>query len=171
MLDYLGFHRQAKAIDLAVDRVIWEGKITTYDLISTATTQQMAHAIIRTINAPAVTRTACVITIGDELLSGQYQNSNQQHLSQLLAAADYQVRLQIVCADNIRKISRILNACCGQNELVVVCGGLGPTSDDKTREAVANAVNYPLIHHENIWITIQQQLRKLGVPDDKSNRL
>lgn len=171
MLDYLGFHRQAKAIDLAVDRVIREGKITTYDLGGTATTQQMAHAIIRTINAPAVTRTACVITIGDELLSGQYQNSNQQHLSQLLAAADYQVRLQIVCADNIRQISRILNACCGQNELVVVCGGLGPTSDDKTREAVANAVNHPLIHHENVWVTIQQQLRKLGVPDDKSNRL
>ncbi|USS96816.1 competence/damage-inducible protein A [Serratia symbiotica] len=131
----------------------------------------MAHAIIRTINAAAVTRTACVITIGDELLSGQYQNSNQQHLSQLLAAADYQVRLQIVCANNIRQISSILNACCGQNELLVVRGGLEATSDDKTREAVANAVNHPLIHHENVWVTIQQRLRKLGVPDDKSNRL
>jgi len=171
MLDYIGFYRQAEAIDLAVDRVIREGKITTYDLGSKATTQQMANAINRTIIAPAVTRTACVITIGDELLSGQYQNSNQQHLSQLLAVANYQVRLQVVCADNIGQISSMLNACCGHDEPVVVCGGLGPTSDDKTREAVANAVNNPLIDHENVWVTIQQQLHKLVVADDKSNRL
>ncbi|WP_279051457.1 isocitrate/isopropylmalate family dehydrogenase [Cedecea davisae] len=170
MLEYLGFDRQAEAINRAVDRVIQEGKTTTYDLGGTATTQQMANAIIRAIIAPVAMRSASVITIGDELLSGQYQNTNQQHLSQLLAEVNYRVRLQVVCADNVRQIGSTINACCGQDELVVVCGGLGPTSDDKTREAVANAINQPLIHHADVWATIQQQLRKLGVRDDESNR-
>ncbi|MFP1909546.1 isocitrate/isopropylmalate family dehydrogenase [Lonsdalea quercina] len=171
MVEYLGFSQQAQRINQAVDHVIREGKTTTYDLGGMATTQQMAEAIIRAITLPTGAKTASVLTIGDELLSGQYLNSNQQHISQQLVAANYRIRSQAVCADNIQQIRDLIIASAGQDALIVVCGGLGPTSDDKTREAVANAIHRPLVHHENVWITIQEQLRKLGVKHDDSNRL
>lgn len=171
MLDYLGFDQQAKKINRAVDRVIRDGKVTTYDQGGSASTRQMADAIIGELKTPAVDKTASVITIGDELLSGQYPNHNQQSISQRLDNAHFQVRLHASCADNIQQISGLITSRIGQDDLIVVCGGLGPTSDDKTREAVSHAINQPLIHNEEAWVTIQEQLRKFGVKNDASNRL
>lgn len=171
MLDYLGFDQQAKKINRAVDRVIRDGKVTTYDQGGSASTRQMADAIIGELKTPAVDKMASVITIGDELLSGQYPNHNQQSISQRLDNAHFQVRLHASCADNIQQISGLITSRIGQDDLIVVCGGLGPTSDDKTREAVSHAINQPLIHNEEAWVTIQEQLRKFGVKNDASNRL
>jgi molybdenum cofactor synthesis domain-containing protein len=170
MLEYLGFESQAERLQHAVNWVVRDGKIATYDLGGTASTREMAQAVIRQLTRPAVGKTASVITIGDELLSGQYPNSNQQHISQRLEAVQHQVRFQATCADNIAQISSLVTSRIGQDDLIVICGGLGPTSDDKTREAVAQSLGSPLIYDEDIWATIQAQLRVFGVKNDPSNR-
>ncbi|ECF5952135.1 competence/damage-inducible protein A, partial [Salmonella enterica subsp. diarizonae] len=131
---------------------------------------EMAQAIIRELLHPTLGKTASVITIGDELLSGQYPNSNQLHISQRLEAAQHQVRFQASCADNIAQSSALITSRIGQDDLIVICGGLGPTSDDKTREAVAQSLGRPLIYDEDVWATIQAQLRAFGVKNDPSNR-
>jgi hypothetical protein len=94
MLEYLGFGPQAEKLQQVVDRVIRDGKVATYDLGGTATTDEMAQAILRELTQPVISKTASVITIGDELLSGQYVNSNQQHISQRLEKSRYQVRFR-----------------------------------------------------------------------------
>ncbi|BBS36827.1 hypothetical protein WP5S18E01_16740 [Enterobacter cloacae] len=171
MLEYLGFGPQAEKLQQVVDRVIRDGKVATYDLGGTATTDEMAQAILRELTQPVISKTASVITIGDELLSGQYVNSNQQHISQRLEKSRYQVRFQAACADNLSQISSLVTSRIGQDDLIVICGGLGPTSDDKTREAVAHAIGKPLVHDEGVWETIQTQLRAFGVKNDPSNCL
>ncbi|EHK0867453.1 isocitrate/isopropylmalate dehydrogenase family protein [Salmonella enterica] len=170
MLEYLGFESQAEKLQHAVDRVVRDGKVATYDLGGTASTREMAQAIIRELLHPTLGKTASVITIGDELLSGQYPNSNQLHISQRLEAAQHQVRFQASCADNIAQISALITSRIGQDDLIVICGGLGPTSDDKTREAVAQSLGRSLIYDEDVWATIQAQLRAFGVKNDPSNR-
>lgn len=170
MLEYLGFEPQAERLERAVDRVVRDGKIATYDLGGTASTREMARAVIRELAMPTVSKTASIITIGDELLSGQYPNSNQQHISQRLEAVQHQVRFHAVCADNMAQISSLVTSRIGQDDLIVICGGLGPTSDDKTREAVAQSLGRPLIYDEDVWAAIQAQLREFGVKIDPSNR-
>ncbi|AQX19632.1 putative nucleotide-utilizing enzyme [Bartonella sp. WD16.2] len=53
--------------------------------------------------------------------------------------------------------------------MIILRGGLRPTSDDKTRDAIAQAVQQPLIHHETVWQTIRGQLQQLGIVPDTSN--
>ncbi|MCE1396668.1 MULTISPECIES: isocitrate/isopropylmalate dehydrogenase family protein [Enterobacter] len=171
MLAYLGFEAQAEKLQQAVDRVVREGKVATYDLGGPATTEEMAKAIIDALVQPAIAKTASVIAIGDELLSGQCLNTNQQAISQCLEKAHYRVKFQATCADNIPQISSAVTGRIGQDDLIVVCGGLGPTSDDKTREAIAQVLNKPLVHDEETWKTIESRLVTFGVKSDPSNRL
>ncbi|TDB56087.1 isocitrate/isopropylmalate dehydrogenase family protein [Photorhabdus luminescens] len=170
LLEHLGFADAAQQINGAVDNVIREGRTVTYDLGGSATTQQMAQAIIGTLSKKYTSYSASVITVGDELLSGEYPNTNLQDISEYLTEQGYKVKQHQVCADDINQIVTAVVRRLGQDTLIVVCGGLGPTPDDKTREAIARAVGSPLEIRDNVWVEIQQQLEKLGVYCDPSNR-
>ncbi|WP_245288587.1 molybdopterin-binding protein [Bartonella henselae] len=80
-----------------------------------------------------------------------------------------QVTRHFVCADQLQQISETVIACLGQEDLITISGGLGPISDDKTRDAVAKAVRQPLFHHEDVWQTIKGQLGWLGSTPDSNN--
>ncbi|PQQ31020.1 molybdenum cofactor biosynthesis protein [Photorhabdus luminescens] len=170
LLEYLGFADAAQQINGAVDNVIREGQTVTYDLGGSATTQQMAQAIISTLSKKYTGYSASIITVGGELLSGKYPNTNLQDISEYLTEQGYKVKQHQVCADDINQIATAVVRRLGQDTLIVVCGGLGPTPDDKTREAIAKAVGSPLEIRDNVWVEIEQQLEKLGVYCDPSNR-
>ncbi|MBB4076956.1 molybdenum cofactor synthesis domain-containing protein [Bartonella fuyuanensis] len=169
LLDHLGFQDAAQQLSESVDQVIRAGKTITYDLGGKASTRQMAEAVLNSLVNPVSVCRAAIITIGDELLSGQYLNTNLQDLSQSLNKRNIQVTRHFVCADQLQKISETVIACLGQEDLIIISGGLGPTSDDKTRDAIAQAVQQPLVHHEAVWQTIKGQLQRLGIAPDKSN--
>ncbi|MEQ1977379.1 isocitrate/isopropylmalate family dehydrogenase, partial [Xenorhabdus sp. SGI240] len=76
LLEHLGFINAAMKINRAVDNVIRVGKTVTYDLGGSATTQQMAQAIINTLDEKCTNKSASIISVGDELLSGQHTNTN-----------------------------------------------------------------------------------------------
>ncbi|WP_273782719.1 isocitrate/isopropylmalate family dehydrogenase [Bartonella sp. ML69XJBT] len=169
LLDYLGFQDAAWQLSESIDQVIRSGKIVTYDLGGEASTRQMVHAVLNSLENPVSVCRAAVITVGDELLSGQYLNTNLQDLSQSLEKRNIQVTRHFVCADQLQQICETVVACLGQEDLIIISGGLGPTSDDKTRDAVAKAVRQPLIHHEDVWQTIKAQLERLGIIPDSHN--
>ncbi|WP_455480511.1 isocitrate/isopropylmalate family dehydrogenase [Bartonella sp. B12(2025)] len=169
LLDYLGFQDVAQQLSDSVDQVIRTGKTVTYDLGGLATTRQMAEAVLSSFVNPVSVCRAAVITVGDELLSGQYLNTNLQDLSQSLEKRNIQVTRHFVCADQLQQISETVIACLGQEDLIVISGGLGPTSDDKTRDAIAQAVQQPLVHDEAVWQTIKGQLQRLGIAPDTNN--
>ncbi|WP_273788219.1 isocitrate/isopropylmalate dehydrogenase family protein [Bartonella grahamii] len=169
LLDYLGFKDAAQQLSESVDQVIRAGKTVSYDLGGLASTRQMAEAVRNSLVKPVSVCRAAIITVGDELLSGQYLNTNLQDLSQSLNKRNIQVTRHFVCADQLQQISETVIACLGQEDLIIISGGLGPTSDDITRDAVAKAVQQPLLHHEDVWQTIKGQLQRLGITADKSN--
>lgn len=170
LLDYLGFAAEAQQINRAVDQVIRDEKFLTYDLNGMSSTTEMAAAIMDAVASPNSHRTAAVITIGSELTSGQYLNTNLQDLSQKLVNKNIKVRRQFVCDDSFKQISETIIQCLGTEDLIIISGGLGPTSDDKTRQSVALALQKPLLYNEQEWETVKRQLQQLNIKIDEDSK-
>ena len=81
-----------------------------------------------------------VITVGRELLMGEIVDTNASFLAQKLAEAGVNVRWVSQVGDDIDHLSEAFTRALGRSDITVTSGGLGPTSDDLTREAVAAAV-------------------------------
>ncbi|WP_286296856.1 isocitrate/isopropylmalate dehydrogenase family protein [Vibrio apostichopi] len=171
MLEYLGFNTEAARVEKAVKHVMRERKQISYDFGGSASTREVAEAVIRSLTDKQTSNRAALITIGDELLAGKCVNTNLTDLSKILVNNGYEVANQSVCADSSSDIEESLNRLIGDTDLVVVCGGLGPTSDDRTRYAIAKACGQPLVHNEPTWQYIQKRLNGFGVPVDESNRV
>ncbi|SMB93771.1 competence/damage-inducible protein cinA [Thermanaeromonas toyohensis ToBE] len=84
------------------------------------------------------------IFTGTELLLGQIINTNAAFLSQELAKAGISIFRQVVVGDNLERIKEAIQEAGKRADLIIVCGGLGPTEDDLTREALAGALGLPL---------------------------
>src|SRR4029450_12389230 len=82
---------------------------------------------------------AAILTIGNELLSGDIENTNGSWLARRLGDGGVAARLIAVVPDEIDEIATTLREQADRTDLVVVTGGLGGTPDDVTREAVAAA--------------------------------
>ena len=82
-------------------------------------------------------RTAVVLTVGNEIVSGDVENTNASWLARRLAELGVQVKLMAALRDDIEEISAFLRAEAPRADVLFVTGGLGGTPDDITREAVA----------------------------------
>lgn len=112
---------------------------------------------------------ARILLIGDELLAGELADANGPFLARELTAAGFRVRGIEVLGDDLEAITTGLRTAATAG-LVVACGGLGPTSDDKTTAAVAAAFACELKLHEPQWQRIQQMfLAMRGVPPPPGN--
>jgi nicotinamide-nucleotide amidase len=89
-----------------------------------------------------------VIAIGSELTSGQKLDTNSQWLSQRLGELGVDVRFHTTLADDLGQNVDVLRIARSRAQLVIVSGGLGPTQDDLTREALATMADVPLIEDE-----------------------
>ncbi|MCC6954779.1 MAG: competence/damage-inducible protein A, partial [Deltaproteobacteria bacterium] len=114
---------------------------------------------------------ASVLVIGDEILSGAVQDVNGAYFCRRLAELGLSVRRIEVVSDDIQEISDALRKCCTDSELVLTSGGLGPTSDDVTRDAVASFVGVPLILNHDSLQRMEDKYRERRIPLNKvSNR-
>jgi molybdenum cofactor synthesis domain-containing protein len=87
--------------------------------------------------------TACVLTIGNELVSGDVPNTNASWIAQRLAPLGVETRLIAAVPDEIETIAEFIRREAPLVDFVVVTGGLGGTPDDLTREAIAHAFGVP----------------------------
>ncbi len=85
-----------------------------------------------------------IISVGTELLLGQVVDTNAVFLSRELAAIGVQVFWRVTVGDNRERLTDALRVALARADVVVTIGGLGPTEDDLTREAIADALNEPL---------------------------
>ncbi len=85
-----------------------------------------------------------ILAVGDELLLGSVVNSNAARLGQWLTEAGCQVTRATVVGDDVTAISAALREALRRADAVVITGGLGPTADDRTREALAAVAGVPL---------------------------
>lgn len=90
-----------------------------------------------------------VVAIGTELLLGQVVDTNSSWIGEQLAASGINCRLQTKVGDNVGRIVAAVRAALDRADAVICCGGLGPTQDDLTREALADVMGVELRFDED----------------------
>jgi molybdenum cofactor synthesis domain-containing protein len=95
-----------------------------------------------------------LVTVGDEILSGDTVNTNAAWLGERLTAAGAEVERMTVVPDDVGEIARVVNEFRAEYDAVIVTGGLGPTHDDVTMEAVAAAFGTELASDDEVrqWL-------------------
>ena len=111
-----------------------------------------------------------VLCIGTELLLGNITNGNARWLAEQLASLGIPHLRQEVVGDNRERLIAAVRAAAGRCRVLITTGGLGPTPDDLTTEAIAAAFDTPLVEHAAIWDDIQVKLSGRGRPIAASNR-
>ena len=103
-----------------------------------------------------------MLSIGSELLLGDLTDSNATWVSARLRERGIDVIRHLAARDDVEEIVTALHWLAGQVDLIVVGGGLGPTSDDLTRDAVAAALDVPLELREDLEEAIIERFVRMG---------
>jgi nicotinamide-nucleotide amidase len=98
-----------------------------------------------------------ILTVGDELLIGQVLNSNAQWMSERLTEIGCEVFCQLTVGDRISAIHEALTLLLKQSDAIIIGGGLGPTHDDLTLEALSQFVSAPL-EMDLVWLGKVEEL-------------
>ena len=103
-----------------------------------------------------------VVAVGTELLLGQIVDTNSSWIGERLAAHGISSLLQVKVGDNHQRIVDVVRAALVEADAVIMCGGLGPTHDDLTREAIAEVMGVELVLHEDIAQVIREMFESRG---------
>jgi nicotinamide-nucleotide amidase len=114
--------------------------------------------------------TAEILCVGSELLLGNITNGNARWLAEQLAALGIPHHRQLVVGDNRERLIGAVREAAGRCRLLITTGGLGPTPDDLTTEAIAAAFATPLAERPEVWTDIQAKLEARGRPVTPSLR-
>ncbi len=114
--------------------------------------------------------TAELIAIGTELLLGEIADTNTKYLARQLR--DYGVDLyrSTTVGDNLQRITSLMQEALSRADIVITTGGLGPTVDDPTRDAAAQACNTHNEFHPELWEQIRQRFLKRAMNVSENNR-
>ena len=104
-----------------------------------------------------------IISIGDELTSGQRLDTNSQWISQQLGAIGVRVMYHSTVADDLEANIDVFRQAIDRADLVVSTGGLGPTADDLTRQSLASATGVELYEDAKALAYIQQLLHSVDL--------
>jgi molybdenum cofactor synthesis domain-containing protein len=113
---------------------------------------------------------ATILAVGTELTQGQTINSNAAQLSQWLTDLGFDIVFHLTVPDDDAGIFSALKLCFDASDIIFVTGGLGPTSDDFTRNIVANWLGQPLEFDEASWTRIQELMARRGIKVALANR-
>jgi len=103
-----------------------------------------------------------VLAVGTELLLGQVVDTNSAFIGERLAAAGIDSHLHVHVGDNLERIAAALRMLLGVSDGVIVCGGLGPTQDDISREAIAAVLGVDLVRDKGMVERIGEMFARRG---------
>ncbi|HWD94823.1 MAG TPA: competence/damage-inducible protein A [Acidimicrobiales bacterium] len=112
-----------------------------------------------------------IVAVGTELLLGQIADTNSQWLGEHLAANGFDSHFHQHVGDNHDRMVLAFRTALARSDALIVCGGLGPTQDDITRDALAEVLNVPLERHEELIETIRQLFTSRGREMTENNLL
>ena len=110
-------------------------------------------------------RTAAILTVGNEIVSGDVENTNASWLARGLAGLGIEVKLMAAVRDDVEEIAAFLRVESTRNALVFVTGGLGGTPDDITREGVAAAFDVPCEEQSTVAASLRARFEPRGLGD------
>lgn len=111
-----------------------------------------------------------VIAIGDEIIGGQHVDTNSAWLSQRLEELGYRVKYHTAVGDELEALAAVFRQAVARSDVVVATGGLGPTADDLTRDALALATGCPLVVDPEALEHIRGLFARRGRPMPEQNR-
>jgi nicotinamide-nucleotide amidase len=98
-----------------------------------------------------------IIAVGSEMLTPQRVDTNSLYLTGELNNLGVEVKTKCVIGDDLERLSDAVRRALSRSEIVILSGGLGPTEDDMTREAVAQALDRKLVFHPEIAEALAQR--------------
>ena len=105
---------------------------------------------------------ASILTIGKEILIGSILNTNSKYISEKLTDMGIDVIRQVSVDDGLDEIVEELNYISKSSDLIIISGGLGPTDDDLTRDAVAKFLNRKVYLDQDEKIKMEERFNRLG---------
>lgn len=110
------------------------------------------------------------IAVGSELLTPYFQETNSLFISEKLQELGWTLAYKTVVSDRLEDLKQVLKIALTRSWLILVCGGLGPTDDDRTRQAVAAVLGARLVFRRDILDKIRRRFESRGLTMPASNR-
>lgn len=112
-----------------------------------------------------------IVTIGTELLLGEIHDTNSRFIARALRDIGVDLYRLTTVGDNLNRITATLQEALMRADIVITTGGLGPTVDDPTRQAVANVFNVKLVYKEELWQQIYDRFSHYNrIPTENNKR-
>lgn len=111
-----------------------------------------------------------ILATGDEIINGDIVNTNGQYIARALIDNHITPGMHMVASDDQKELEAAMAFLLASHDGLITIGGLGPTSDDRTRFALANSINQPLEYDESSWNMIKARLHKLNLSVPESNK-
>jgi nicotinamide-nucleotide amidase len=103
-----------------------------------------------------------VVAVGTELLLGQIVDTNSSYIGEQLAAVGIASHLQLKVGDNLDRVVEAFTIALKDADAIIVCGGLGPTHDDLTRDAIARVMGVELLQNDSVAAVIEEMFARRG---------
>ncbi|HEV2294970.1 MAG TPA: competence/damage-inducible protein A [Tepidisphaeraceae bacterium] len=114
---------------------------------------------------------AIILSIGDELVLGQTVDTNSAWISRQLASVGCAVAAHLTVGDDQRAIEQAMIESVGRCDFLIISGGIGPTEDDLTRQALATIMNVPLEQNDAWLARLETYFQRLGRVMPRSNTI
>jgi nicotinamide-nucleotide amidase len=111
-----------------------------------------------------------VIAIGSELLLGQIIDTNSSYIAKRLAENGIELVQTSTVGDDLQRMKEVIREAINRSQVVITTGGIGPTEDDLTREAIAEVTQRPLSFQPHLMEQIETLFKKRGFRMSESNR-
>jgi nicotinamide-nucleotide amidase len=119
---------------------------------------------------PNLMPTVEIIAIGTELLLGEIQDTNTHFLARQLRDHGLNLFRTTMIGDNAKRVAELVNEALSRADIVITTGGLGPTVDDPTREALAIAFGVEIEYHPALWEQIQNRFMRFSRTPTENNK-
>ena len=110
-----------------------------------------------------------ILATGDELIHGDTLNTNAHAIAHILCSEGLPIGLHLTCGDKEKMIVECLQFLVKQHDIIILLGGLGPTTDDVTRFALAQYTGDSLTQHQPALEHVEARLQRIGVPINQGN--
>jgi nicotinamide-nucleotide amidase len=112
-----------------------------------------------------------IIAIGSELLLGQIVDTNSAHIARVLAENGIELVQTSTVGDDLSRMEEVIRNAIQRSSVVITTGGIGPTEDDLTRQAIANVAQRPLTFQPRLMELIEAMFKQRGFRMSENNRI
>jgi nicotinamide-nucleotide amidase len=110
-----------------------------------------------------------IVTTGTEILLGEIVDTNAAWIAQQLRDAGLNLYYKTTVGDNLARVTSVITLCLSRSDIILVSGGIGPTKDDITRQAIADATQRPLVMHAGALETLKERFARFGTQMTDNN--